>query len=116
MKPCALPRGRGRPCPQTTSKVPAFPLIAPNLNAYAERLIQSVQQECLDRFVVMGTRHLDYLVSKNAQHYNTERSHSAIGFSRPGVREGSGIGEEKRGRVVCWTRLGRLLRHERRAG
>ena len=116
MKPCALLRGRGRPRPQTTRKVPAFPRITPNLNAYVERLIQSVQQECLDRFVVIGTRHLDYLVSEYAQHYNTERPHSAIGFRRPGAREGSGSGEGKRGRLVCRVRLGGVLRHCRQAG
>jgi hypothetical protein len=31
---------------------------APNLNASAERWIQSVKHECLDHFVVFGKRHL----------------------------------------------------------
>ena len=93
-----------------------LPHCAPNLNAYAERLIQSVQQECLDRFVVMGTRHLDYLVSEYARHYNTERPHSGIGYKRPGARDGPASGEGKGGRVVCRTRLGGVLRHYRRAG
>ena len=27
---------------------------SPNLNAYIERFVQSIQQECLDRFIVFG--------------------------------------------------------------
>jgi putative transposase len=29
---------------------------APNLNAYAERWVQSIQQDCLDHFLVFGRR------------------------------------------------------------
>ena len=36
--------------------------VSPNLNAYVERFIQTIQQECLDHFVVLGERHLDHLV------------------------------------------------------
>lgn len=36
-----------------------LPLRSPNLNAFAERFIQTLQHECLDRFVVLGTQHLD---------------------------------------------------------
>jgi putative transposase len=28
---------------------------SPNTNAYVERFIQPIQQECLDRFVIIGT-------------------------------------------------------------
>lgn len=95
-------------------EVMTIPHCAPNLNAYAERLIQSVQEECLDRLVVMGNRHLDYLVSEYARHYNTERPHSAIGYKRPGARDGPGNRTSPRGNVVCRTRLGGVLRHHRR--
>ena len=32
--------------------------VAPNLNAYAERWVQSLRVECLDHFVVLGGGHL----------------------------------------------------------
>jgi len=41
-----------------------LPHRAPNLNAHVERFIQSVQNECLNRFIVMGTGHLDPPQSK----------------------------------------------------
>jgi putative transposase len=35
---------------------------APNMNAYAERWVQAIKQECLDHFIVFGERHLNHLV------------------------------------------------------
>ena len=46
-----------------------------NLNPHAQRFIQSLQGECLDRFNVMETGHLDHLVGESLVHYNTERRH-----------------------------------------
>lgn len=37
---------------------------APNMNAFVERFIRSVREECLHHFVVLGQRHLDYLLSR----------------------------------------------------
>ena len=49
--------------------------VSPNLNAYAERWVQSVKQECLQHFVVFGEEHLRYLVFEYLAHYNAERPH-----------------------------------------
>lgn len=54
-----------------------------DLNAHVERFIQTVQDECLDRFIALGTRHLDYLIAEFLEHYNRERPHSAIKFRTP---------------------------------
>jgi putative transposase len=48
---------------------------APNTNAYVERFIQTIQQECLDHFVILGERHFNYLVSEWLAHYHEERPH-----------------------------------------
>lgn len=85
-----------------------IPHCSPNLNAYAEQLIQSVQDECLDKFMVMGTQHLDYLVSEYVVHYNIERPHSAIGFRTP---SGDTLSLASDGPLRCTTRLGGVLRH-----
>jgi putative transposase len=52
---------------------------APNTNAYVERFIQTVQQECLDHFLIFGHQHFDYLVAEWLELYHTERPHQAMG-------------------------------------
>lgn len=82
----------------------------PNLNAYAERLIQSIQQECLDHFVVLGEKHLSYIVAEYLEHYQHERPHQGLGNAPPmsGGPPGDGV-------IVCNQRLGGLLKSYRRA-
>ena len=38
-----------------------LPLRSPNLNAYAERFVRSIKEECLDRVVPLGEDHLRLL-------------------------------------------------------
>jgi putative transposase len=40
-------------------KISAFR--APNTNAFVERFIQSIKQECLDHFVLLGQGHFNHL-------------------------------------------------------
>jgi len=91
-----------------------LPHCAPNLNAHVERFIQTIQVECLDKFIVLGSEHLDHLVSEYLTHYNTERPHSGISF-RPPTGPPAPLrlinGSEGTGPVRCATRLGGVLRH-----
>ena len=94
-----------------------LPHCSPKLNARAERFIQSLQGECLDRFIVMGTEHLDHLTSEYIEHYNTERPHSGIGHRLPEWKNQSLRLLGHGGEVRCRTRLGGVLRsYERVAG
>ena len=52
---------------------------SPNVNAFAERWAQSIQVECLDHFVVLGEKHLEYLISEYVEYFNQERPHQAMG-------------------------------------
>jgi putative transposase len=89
-----------------------LPPRSPNMNAFAERFIQTLQHECLDRFIALGTSHLDHLATTFVDHYNTERTHSAIGFRPPcGPEPPEGLQPPRGGEVRCRTRLGGLLRH-----
>lgn len=51
---------------------------APNTNAFVERFIQSIKQECLDRFVAFGTQHLDCLCVEYLTHYNSASDYALV--------------------------------------
>jgi putative transposase len=87
-----------------------LPHRAPNLNAHVERLIQTIQTECLDRFIALGTSHLDHLVEQFMEHYHLERPHSGIGHRTP-TGPPCTIDVTPVGRVVCSCQLGGTLRH-----
>ena len=54
------------------------PYQAPNANAYAERFVRSIKEECLDRLVPLGARHLRRAIREYAAHYHYERNHQGI--------------------------------------
>lgn len=51
--------------------------LSPNLRAHVEPFIQTLKVECLDKFVIVAQRHLNYVCRKFAAHYNRERPHAA---------------------------------------
>jgi len=79
---------------------------SPNLNAYVERFVQSIQQECLDHFLIFSEKHFDYLVREYVEHYHSERPHQGVG-NRP--LSGEPPPAMSAGEVKCRTRLGGLL-------
>ncbi|MFA9478841.1 integrase core domain-containing protein [Phycisphaerales bacterium AB-hyl4] len=81
----------------------------PNMNAFAERFVQSIQQEALDHFVVLGEKHLNHIANEYLVHYHEERPHQALGNAPPVELKVAQDGE-----VVCRERLGGLLRHYHR--
>jgi transposase InsO family protein len=54
------------------------PYRAPNANAYAERFVRSIKEECLDRIVPLGERHFRRAVHEFVQHYHRERNHQGL--------------------------------------
>lgn len=59
------------------------PWRAPKANAYAERFIRTVRQECLNRIMILGPRHLESVLSIYVDHYNRERPHRGLGLQPP---------------------------------
>ena len=89
--------------------------VAPNMNAIAERWVQSVQQECLYHFTVFGMEHLRHLIAEYLDRYHPERPHQGVGnclLTGPPCELGD---RPDAGEVVCAERLGGLLKHYRRA-
>jgi putative transposase len=52
-----------------------LPPRSPNLNAYAERWVRSVQEEYLSRLILFGERSLRHALTEYITHYHTERPH-----------------------------------------
>src|SRR5208282_2990790 len=55
-----------------------LPARSPNLNAYAERFVRTIRQECLGRMVFFGESSLRRAVDEFVIHYNQERNHQGL--------------------------------------
>ena len=60
------------------TKVVFIPLRAPNANAYAERFVRSIKEECLDRLIPIGERHFRWAVTEYVAHDHGERNHQGL--------------------------------------
>jgi putative transposase len=85
-----------------------LPACSPNLNAYAERWVRSVKEECLCKVILIGERSLRRALNEYVEHFHAERNHQGKGnvllFPRcANIR--------RDGHVQCRERLGGLLRY-----
>jgi len=85
---------------------------APDMNAFAERWVQTVKRECLSRLILFGEDHLRRALSSFAAHYHLDRPHQGIGNERIAPSSDEPPNGDK---VVVDERLGGLLRSYRRA-
>ena len=85
-------------------------IMAPNMNAFAERVIQSIKTECLDHFVFLNETMLRHALTEYIAHYNSERPHQ--GLDQRTVTEWPHHGNT--GDIVVDERLGGLLKSARR--
>ena len=92
-------------------RVVLTPVRAPNANAYAERFVRSIKEECLDRMISIGDRHFRRAVAEYVEHYHDERNHQGLDnrlISGPKLIRMTG-------RVRRRPRLGGLLNFYQRA-
>jgi hypothetical protein len=83
----------------------------PNANAYTERFVGSIKEECLNRIIPLGERHLRHALHEFLVHYHRERNHQGVGNTLidaaiPGLGGGT---------VQRRKRLAGLLSYYRRA-
>ena len=88
-------------------KVVRLPYRSPNLNAYAERFVRSIKDECLNRMIFFGERPLRKATREYADHYHRERNHQWID-SR--LIEPDDRAESASSAIECFQRLGGMLR------
>ena len=86
------------------------PFQAPNANAYAERFVRSIKQECLDRMILFGEGHLRHAIDEYMTQYHRKRNHQGIGNELIDAPPSMGIGV-----VGSTERLGGVLRYCHRA-
>jgi len=79
-------------------------------NAYAERFLRSIKEECLDRMIPIGESHFRRAVTEFVVHYHRERNHQGL---ENALIEGAPTANG--GRVHRQQRLGGLLNYYRRA-
>ena len=93
--------------------VTALPLPAhsPNLNAYSERWVRSVKEECLSKLILFGERSLRRALDQYLAHFHAERNHqgksNVLLFPR-------NVAVSRDQPVHCRERLGGLLRYYHR--
>ena len=83
-----------------------LPAWSPNLNAFAERFVESAKSECLNRIVLLGERHLWRAVRAYVNHYHQERPHQGLGNEL--IAPTTTVIET--GPITCHERLGGLLK------
>jgi transposase InsO family protein len=91
-------------------RVVQTPYAAPNANAYAERFVRSLKEECLERIIPLGEGHLRRAVTEFVAHYHRERNHQ--GLENALIDGAPRLGA---GRVRRQSRLGGLLNFYTRA-
>ena len=62
------------------------PIRAPRANAYAERWVRSVRDECSDWTLILGRRHLERVLRAYVAHYNQHRPHRGVKLAPPAGR------------------------------
>ena len=80
-------------CSSPTAPRSSRQIQAPNANAYAERWVRTVREECLDWLLIWGRRHLERVLDEYLRHYNHERPHRSLDLRPPkAVGDGSNPG------------------------
>jgi putative transposase len=90
------------------TRVP-LPPRSPNLNAYAERWVRSVKEECLSRLILFGEASLRHALTQYVAHFHHERNHQGKDnvLLFPTVSQAV----ERASPIQCRERLGGLLKY-----
>jgi transposase InsO family protein len=59
------------------------PIRAPRANAFAERFVRTVRQECLDHVLIYSRGHLERVLQAYVAHYVAERPHRGLNLAVP---------------------------------
>jgi transposase InsO family protein len=88
------------------------PVASPRANAFAERFVRTVREDCLDHLLVVSRRHLEVVLAEYVRHYNGARPHRGLRLAPPVPRAAPSATD---GRVVRRDILGFTHEYERAA-
>lgn len=88
------------------TKIIKLPARSPKLNAYAERWVRSVREECLDQIIVLSERHLRYVLKEYVKYFMKRRPHQGL---KQQVPDNSPEESPTTGRIRCRRVLGGLI-------
>ena len=89
-----------------------LPPRSPNLNAYAERWVRSVKEECLAQMTLFGEASLHHALRQYLEPFHAERNHQ--GKSNVLLFPAVSRGPVREGPIQCRERLGGLLKYYKR--
>lgn len=89
-------------------KTVRLPRRSPDLNAYAERWVRTIKENCLDQMILIGENSLRRVVTEYVERYNTERAHQSLDNKIIEPRFDAICTE---GEIHCDGRLGGMLNY-----
>ena len=66
-------------CAREGVEVIRLPPRSPNLNAFAERFVRSIKEECVSKLIPIGMTMLRRSLREYVEHYHLERNHQGLG-------------------------------------
>ncbi|MCA1687546.1 MAG: integrase core domain-containing protein, partial [Actinobacteria bacterium] len=88
------------------------PPASPRANAFAERFVRTVREDCLDHLLICSRRHLEVVLAEYVRHYNGARPHRGLGLEQPLPRP---VQPTTDGRIIRRDILGGLIHEYERA-
>lgn len=90
-----------------------IPPNSPNLNAFAERWVQTVKPECLNRVEMIDIGGLKHVLNEFLAHYHRERHHQGIGNE---IIDPEKVVTDPDAPIEHFSRLGGTLHYYKRSG
>ena len=85
-----------------------LPARSPNLNAFAERFVRTVEESCLERMILIGEGSLRRAIHEFVDHYHHERNHQELSNR---LIQPLPTSSQTHGSVQCRQRLGGMLKY-----
>ena len=90
------------------------PVRSPRANAFSERFVRTIREECLDWTLVLGRHHLEAVFRDYVRHYNEHRPHRGLRLEVPAPVITMTPTPPSLSDIACHDVLGGLI-HEYRA-